>query len=1106
MERQQSVFITEAMVERLRRNAQTDPWCADATRRLIERAAPWHTRSDTELWDLMFGPTVPRGGSGMIVFCPVCKTTTAHWKVDVHLRPWKVACPHCDERFPKNDFHAYYRSGLDVHGVFDSQLADRRLLVNTEHPDPADPLHRFGVDDGAGYCEGKYRWPFAAMYLMSLWKQEVIAGIEALSTAYVLTGDGSYAHQAAILLDRVADLHPLFDFAVQVRQDSDGYVDVWHGANGDVLGMAFAYDRIRPALPGDTVLAAFLSEQARRYRLDNPKKNWADIRRNIEDRIFRDALLVHPERVHSNYPRGEILRMVLTEVLGEPGSDQVLAEMLDVMAERASRVDGVTGEKGLSSYCMYTIAALAEYLALLSRRDPALLPSLLQRHPGLRQTYRFHADTFCLQRYHPNIGDAASFGMPVTHHGMFCSKAPGLAPSGFSFMRELYRATGDPVYLQMLHFANRNEMIEAASGPDALRKLNIKTLDDGGLPYDLFADDPAAFRRDVQRVLAQAGTEITVGSVNKEQWAVAILRSGTGDHARALWLDYDIGGAHAHADGMNLGLYALGLDLLPDYGYPQIRLKSREKQGWFSRTAAHNTVVVDGRDQGLYYKPPAKGHTTLWADGTVLRAARAEFGAQPDPLPPLCGRGEDGVALYAYRVGRFHAVRVWTRADDAADWTLAFSDDFQRAELGPDWKVLEGEWRIESGWLVGKGKLRCTRRFPGRQRLDYEAQAGSDQPCDLSAFLSCSTYDEVFFGFGSNNNQGSKLLVRPGLPVGAESDRHIIPGKIHRVSCRCEPARLQMWLDGSLALDCAHVPNIALQQVFGDDHAPKQFERTAMLVDVSLADAYVVDVFRVVGGRDHARFFHSTFGTATTKGLSLKPSEGLDKDFVLAGAALTGWTFLPVEGSGGDAIFRNIQTDPHPPVGWSATWTIEDHHHLLPADSEVHLRHTDLTRGAAACVAESWINSNRDVSDEMWIPTLVTRRRGAAPLATTFVAVIEPFTRTPFIASIRRLNLVTPEGVTGPDSVVAVEVTLVDGRRDLIIATDTGNPLNWSVGQILIQPEWNVTTDGELVLVRRDSQGRTQHMALTKGTILKAGSDRVSHANGKTFTEKQFAT
>ncbi|MEI8315637.1 MAG: heparinase II/III family protein [Verrucomicrobiota bacterium] len=1070
-------FITATMADRARRNAQTDPWCADAARCLIEKAAPWHTRSDTELWELMFGPTMTRArvvdADGC---CPVCKVATPMytWQLDAIQMPWKVACPHCAEQFPKNDFQAYYRSGLDVHGVFDPKLPDRRLLVNREHPDPTDPLHQFGVDDGEGYCDGQHRWRFVGTAMLcGLWRQAVLAGMEALSTAYVLTGDGSYAHQAAILIDRVADLYPLFDFKIQGNYGNkpthtNGAVDNWHDANRDMLLIAMAYDRIRPALSGDTALVTFLSQQARHYHLENSKVCWEDIRRNIEDRIFRDALFVHPERVISNYPRGEIMRAVLIEILGEPGSDKVLAEMLDVIVERATRVDGVTGEKGLPSYCAYTIAGLADYLALLSRRDPALLPALLQRHPSLRQTYRFHAETLCLQRYQPNIGDAGGFAMPVTTFGQFFSKEPSLATSQFSFMIDLYRATGDPVYVQMLHAANQEDRIPAWIGSGSLHQSQSPST---GLPYDLFAEDPVAFRRDVEQAVAQAGAEITVGSINKEQWAVAILRSGRGDRARALWLDYDMGGGHDHADGMNLGLYALGLDLMPDCGYPQIQYGGwgSTKAGWFTKTAAHNTVIVDGRDQGHYYKHPTRGRTTLWADGSVLRAMRMAFGPWPEPLPPLCTRGDQHVALYAYRVGRFRAVRVLTRANAAADWTPSFSDDFQRTELGPDWQVIEGEWKIEDGWLVGKGKLVCTRQFPGGQRLDYEAQAGCDQPCDLSAYLSCSpTGDGAFFGFGSSNNQGSKLIVRSSMTSTLESDRRIIPGQTHKVSCRCEPQHLELVIDGSRVLDCDHLPNLSLKLVFGDDQAPKRFERTAMLVDVSPVDAYVVDIFRVVGGGDHARFFHSSFGSVKTEGVSLTPGEGF----------------------GNGVLLQNIQTDPHAPVGWNATWTIEDHYRLLPAGSAVHLRHTELTRGAEAYVAEGWINAgNYNVLDEQWIPTLVTRRRGTAPLASTFVAVIEPYTQAPVISSIKRLD--------SPDSVVMLEITLADGRRDLIIAAD-------APGQILVQPEWNVKTDGELVLVRRNSKGKTQFMALTKGTFLEVGAERIGHANGKTFTEQEI--
>src|SRR5690606_17823559 len=119
--------------------------------------------------------------------------------------------------FPTNDFKAYYDSGLDEGGVFDEARADRSLLFNAAHPDPNDPLHLFGVDDGHGYVNEKgERWLFVATYLIyGQWKQAVLGGISQLSAAWAVTGEPEYARKAGILLDRVADLYPTFDFKTQ---------------------------------------------------------------------------------------------------------------------------------------------------------------------------------------------------------------------------------------------------------------------------------------------------------------------------------------------------------------------------------------------------------------------------------------------------------------------------------------------------------------------------------------------------------------------------------------------------------------------------------------------------------------------------------------------------------------------------------------------------------------------------------------------------------------------------------------------------------------------------------------------------------------------------
>ncbi|MGC9327582.1 MAG: hypothetical protein ACP5I1_08105 [Candidatus Hinthialibacter sp.] len=132
-------------------NASRYSWAKTIQENLVEKVRPWVECSDDELWEFMFGPSITR--TWMVWsdgYCPHCRNDVKmyNWKIDEWNFPFKVECPHCGHRFPTNDFQAYYRSGLDEHGVFVPEKADRSLLINQEHPDPTDPLHSFGVDDG----------------------------------------------------------------------------------------------------------------------------------------------------------------------------------------------------------------------------------------------------------------------------------------------------------------------------------------------------------------------------------------------------------------------------------------------------------------------------------------------------------------------------------------------------------------------------------------------------------------------------------------------------------------------------------------------------------------------------------------------------------------------------------------------------------------------------------------------------------------------------------------------------------------------------------------------------------------------------------------------
>ncbi len=875
------MFYPESLIQKANVNAAKHPWAAEIQRQVIEAAKPWMGFSDEALWDLMFGHTLRRSwmvwSSG---HCPSCKQGVPMytWKINALKEPWKLRCPHCDEAFPKNDFHAYYRSGLDEHGVFDPKRADRSLLYNAEHPDPKDPLHGFGVDAGESCFDGQNRWWFIGTYLIyGQWKQGVHAGIRNLAAAYTVTGDRAYAHKAGVLLDRVADLYPSFDFKEQgVMYEGPGhagYVSTWHDACEETREMALAYDQVREALKEDLELVHFLSGQAKRYRLDNPKSSAEDVLRNIEDGLLRDPIKNH-DRIRSNYPRKEVALLVLRMVLDWPRNRDEVMGLMDEMVEKATAVDGVTGEKGLAGYSSGVIVGLAQFLESCARIEPGFLPEMLKRHPRLHQTYRFHIDTWCLQQYYPQIGDTGSYGRKVERYvGVQFSKQPGLHPSMYTFLWRLYELTGDAAFAQVLHHANDRRVED--------------------LPHDLFADDPAAFQKAVQGVIERERTEIRVGSVNKEQWHLGLLRSGRGGDARVAWLDYDAGGAHGHLDGMNLGLFAKGMDLMPDFGYPPVHYGggwSGPRFNWYIRTAGHNTVVVDGRDQ----KRPSEGKTTLWADGDLFRVIRAS---------------------------------------------------------------------------------------------------------------------------------GAELM------------------------------------------------------------AVQQYERTVALIDISEADAYVVDLFRVAGGTDHAKFMHGPFGEVVTQGLSLQPME----DYGL------------------DTQMRHFRGDAGAKPGWSADWKVGDPYQYLSPGSDIHLRYTDLTTEAQACVAEAWVSLSSQSFEHAWVPRLMVRRKAKdAPLSSAFVGVIEPYTGASNIAQVRRLLLETAEGAPYPDADVAVEVELTDGRRDLFVAADMENPAGPSRAGGLVQKDRGLRLDGDLCWVRQDGSGEVRRVALCRGRAVCAGDVEVTLKGETSFIEIGF--
>lgn len=164
MGKTKSVFFHKDLLNIIKKNAWNN---AEARNSLTEKAAPWLHMSDDQLWNLVFSSSIKRAYHVLSDgYCPSCRCEVPlfNWIIDVWNRPYKVQCPGCKEFFPKNDFYAFYQSGIDKNGQFNYDIADRSLLINQEARSP-DEI-RFGVDDGNGYSRDGRTWMFIAYYML----------------------------------------------------------------------------------------------------------------------------------------------------------------------------------------------------------------------------------------------------------------------------------------------------------------------------------------------------------------------------------------------------------------------------------------------------------------------------------------------------------------------------------------------------------------------------------------------------------------------------------------------------------------------------------------------------------------------------------------------------------------------------------------------------------------------------------------------------------------------------------------------------------------------------------------------------------------------------
>ncbi|MBU0607507.1 MAG: heparinase II/III-family protein, partial [Armatimonadetes bacterium] len=585
-------YHTAERIANLRANCDKFDWAGNQRKAAIAGAAYWAAKSDDELWRMIPGQKLPRCIDVSMYQrkrpgCPVCgekinKFGNYPYSADLS-RPFKLTCPSCKEVFPKNDFAKYYASGLDAAGVFDPDKADKSLLFNTEHPDPGDPLRKYGVDDGYGWFDKDgHRYLFVAYYVWQYWNK-LIDATNALSNAYLYTGDQKYAHKALVMLDRIADVYPDYDWKAYSKlgyYHSDGgggkgkiQGSIWE--TGTVTNLARAVDRVLPGTKDDPELYAFLAEKAKQFTLKRAKGTRELLVQNLDDGILREgAKAVYEGNCAGNEGMNQTtLAWCAIALDTNPDTEKWLDYLFEAKGEHIPTVivsgidrDGV-GAEAAPGYALSWGVNIGQVADLLADYGKYTRHDIYRDFPQFKATFTAGWRIALLNYATPNIGDTGSCG------------SVGKVNCQPEFIVRGYKYLHDPKLGLAAYYAN-GERAE-------------------GLGRDIFSADPMKIEREIAALAEKARGEGNpwVGGHNMAGYGLASVEFGWGKPGTGLWCYYGRNGGHGHADRLNWDIVYQGLCMMPDHGYPEFATSWPHRMLVTDNTISHNTVLVDEQPQ-----------------------------------------------------------------------------------------------------------------------------------------------------------------------------------------------------------------------------------------------------------------------------------------------------------------------------------------------------------------------------------------------------------------------------------------------------------------------------------------------------------------------------
>lgn len=523
------------------------PIAQEVKKEIIKAADQWISWEDEDLRDLLTNARVPRAFDLNAQGCPEHGDEIFNfgghypWVVDPAL-PFKVKCPIGGEFYPSNDYERYYQSDFKEKKDWDTDY----------------------VDDGWGWIapDGERYW-FVAYANHWIWFKHINPAILNLSRAYLLTGDRRYAHKAAVMLYRLAQVYPEMDYANQSRYGlmSNAENRTYNGKvvnliweTGFIQNAAEAYDGVWDSIDDDLALQKLYG------------KNGREIRGFIEANLLEEALDAYfEEKIRGNYGMHQmsLLYVLLArqnmdtekyihQLVEEPGQDLSHAGIRYALYNSIFR-DGQALES--PGYNMVWVGRLAALSELLKKGGVDLF-----QNSRLKMLLESPLDMVAIGKYTVDWGDTGS-------------ALGGVIGRDVNIYQVAYEAYQDLRYLEWLASINQTGEGSYSSFESLFRKP---------LPETQTLPNGRAVAAQPSRLLAGYGLGILNNKVDET----------------AIALTYGMHVAHYHWDFLNIELFANGQKMMPDLGYPDaMNAYVPEVYAWSKNTINHNTVVVDAKRQ-----------------------------------------------------------------------------------------------------------------------------------------------------------------------------------------------------------------------------------------------------------------------------------------------------------------------------------------------------------------------------------------------------------------------------------------------------------------------------------------------------------------------------